>query len=39
MTRPKRRKNKAVCIAILKGEDPDGMVFPLGNHKPHEYYW
>lgn len=39
MTRPKRRKNKAVCVAIIKGEDPDGMTFPLGNHRPHEYYW
>jgi len=39
MTRPKRRANKNVCIAIMQGTDPDGIVAPLGNAKPHEYYW
>ena len=39
MTRPKRRQNKKLCIAIYKGEDPDSLVYPLGNKKPHEYYW
>jgi hypothetical protein len=39
MTRPKRRENKSACVSILKGEDPDGVVFPLGNRKPHKYYW
>lgn len=30
MTRPKRRANKNVCIAIMQGTDPDGIVAPLG---------
>lgn len=39
MTRPKRRENKRICCLILNGADPDGLVLPLGNHKPHVYYW
>ena len=39
MTRPRRRDNKHACRMILKGRDPDGLVLPLGNHKPHVYYW
>ena len=39
MTRPRRRHNKAACHCILHAEDSDAVVFPLGNHKPHEYYW
>jgi hypothetical protein len=39
MSRPRRRQNKRCCMAVLKGKDPDGLVFPLGNHRPHEYYW
>jgi len=39
MTRPKRRANKRACIAVMKGEDPDGLVCPTGNKKPHEYFW
>ncbi len=39
MTVPRRRRNKALCVAILKGADPYGVTGPLGNNKPHEYYW
>lgn len=39
MTRPKRRANKRVCHLILRGTDPDGITPPLGNCKPHVYYW
>lgn len=39
MTRPKRRKNKMACSAVMRGADPDNMAFPLGNKKPHEYFW
>ncbi len=39
MNRPKRRQNKRLCAAIMRGEDVDGLVYPLGNHKPHRYYW
>ena len=39
MTRPRRRENKRACRMILKGRDPDGLILPLGNCKPHVYYW
>jgi len=39
MTKPRRRQNKKICMAVIRGEDPDGLVYPLGNRKPHEYYW
>jgi hypothetical protein len=39
MTRPKRRETALACHRVVQGDDPDGMVFPLGNHKPHSYYW
>ena len=39
MTRPRRHVNRACCVRIARGADPDGMTFPLGNHKPHIYYW
>ncbi len=39
MSRPRRRENTVACIRIMKGDDPDGMAFPLGNRKPHVYYW
>jgi len=39
MTRPRRRANASCCMQIMKGNDPEGMVFPLGNRKPHVYYW
>ena len=39
MTRPKRRENKRVCCLIVKRADPDEVVPPLGNRKPHVYYW
>lgn len=38
-TRPKRREQAALLTAIRKGEDPDQIAWPLGNHKPHQYYW
>lgn len=38
MTRPRRRANAACCTRIVNGIDPNGMAFPLGNHKPHVYY-
>lgn len=40
MTRPQRRATRALCRSLLRGEiDGDEVVFPLGNHKPHEYFW
>ncbi len=39
MNRPKRRENKRVCHLVLRGEDPDSLVLPVGNRKPHVYNW
>lgn len=38
-TRPKRRAGKALETKIMKGYDADEITWPLGNHKPHTYYW
>ena len=39
MTRPQRKKTKLLCHKIKNGADFDGISFPLGNRKPHEYFW
>jgi hypothetical protein len=39
MTRPRRRANALCCTRIAKSGDPGDIPFPLGNHKPHVYYW
>lgn len=39
MTRPRRHANTACCARAMQATDPDAITFPLGNHKPHEYYW
>ncbi|WP_154667670.1 hypothetical protein [Leisingera caerulea] len=36
--RPARRRTHAQEHAILRGEDPDNMVWPTGR-KPRVYYW
>jgi hypothetical protein len=38
MTRPQRRKNTLVSKRVLQGVDPDSLILPLGNRKPHKYY-
>lgn len=37
--RPKRRINTALSRKIVGGVDPDSVEWPLGNQKPHVYYW
>ncbi len=37
-TRPRRRSERKQERELLKGSDPDGLVWPL-SRKPHEYYW
>ena len=37
-TRPTRRKSNALAFGILKGADPDDLVWTDGR-KPHHYYW
>jgi len=39
MTRPKRRITKNLCNGVKRNMDVEGVNFPLGNRKPHEYYW
>ena len=36
--RPKRRKNKVLCIEVMKRINLDSLVCPLGNNKPHQYH-
>jgi len=36
---PKRRANKAICRKILIAKCYDSIPLPLGNKKPHTYYW
>lgn len=37
-TRPHRRATKRLENKIMKGEDPDGIAWPVAR-KPHIYYW
>jgi hypothetical protein len=39
MTRPTRRQNTSICRLAEKDVDADSLMFPLGNRKPHVYYW
>lgn len=39
MSRPRRRENRRLCQLVMKGADPEALIFPLGNNKPHVYYW
>ena len=37
---PLRRRDKAACRAILKGEqDPDDLTMGVIERRPHRYYW
>lgn len=37
--RPRRRREHARLIEVLRGHDPDALIWDLGNCKPHKYYW
>jgi len=37
MTRLGRRIESKLCNLVLTGVDPEGLAWPLDNHKPHEY--
>lgn len=39
MNQPRRRANHDLCHQVERGRDPDEIVWPLGNRKPHVYYW
>lgn len=39
MNRPRRRANRELCRLMALGHDPDAINLPLGNRKPHVYYW
>jgi len=38
-SRPRRRRDKANCLKMKMGHDPDATTWDLGNRKPHIYYW
>lgn len=38
-TRPRRRAERRAMVQLMQGDDPDGIVWPTANHKPHNYYW
>lgn len=38
-TRPKRFKNRRLCRLVIKGTDPDDLIFPVEGCKPWEYWW
>lgn len=37
MTRPRRRVEKGLCRRVIGGASD--QVWPLGNRRPHEYFW
>lgn len=37
--RPKRREAAAMERAILRGSDPDDLMWPVGSNKPHSYWY
>lgn len=37
-TRPNRRRGRVAEIKIMKGFDPDAVLWPV-EKKPHQYYW
>ena len=40
MSRPNRREEAHLCRLLSREAiEADEVIFPLGNHKPHEYYW
>lgn len=39
MNRPRRRIHRYFCHKVMLGHDPDAIAWPLGNHRPHCYYW
>lgn len=38
-SRPRRRRSARTITRLLHGADPDTLIWDLGNHKPHKYYW
>ncbi len=39
MNQPRRQIHRHLCHQVTLGYDSEAMVWPLGNHKPHRYYW
>lgn len=38
-SRPRRRRDDGAAKLVLRGADPDVLLWDLGNRKPHRYYW
>jgi hypothetical protein len=39
MVQPLRRANKDHIHRVCRGDDPEGISWPMGSRKPHHYYW
>jgi hypothetical protein len=39
MHRPRRQQNRRLCQKVLAAHDLDAVTWPLGNRKPHIYFW
>lgn len=39
LTRPKRRENSRLCHKTLRGAGLEDLVWPVGNGKPHRWFW
>lgn len=37
--RPRRRRDATGLRYVLRGDDPEAIVWDLGNSRPHHYYW
>lgn len=38
-SRPRRRRERTRLAKVLRGHDPEPMIWDLGNSRPHKYYW
>jgi hypothetical protein len=37
--RPRRRRDATGLKRVHRGDDPDALIWDLGNSRPHKYYW
>ena len=38
-SRPRRRRDHASLVKVVRGLDPENLIWDLGNSRPHKYYW
>lgn len=37
--RPRRRRDAKGLKCVCRGDDPDALIWDLGNSRPQKYYW